>query len=556
MIMENFENHPGKASKSRVYIDFYKLTEPPFSITPDPEFIFLSQTHQSVLERVLYSMDIRMGFILLSGEVGTGKTTICRSIIDTLSARADIVYIINPSLSGKALIASILDDLGLQYIADASKKDLIDQLNNFLLYRDCNKPVVIIIDDAQTMPLEVLEDLRLLSNLETDKEKMLQILIVGQPELEDHLSRPELRQLRQRIFVNCRLEHLKPREVESYIDRRLFIAGSSGQVQFSRGAKRAIAKRSKGIARVINKICDYALTAGYVADEFVIRKKHVKRALTELGTWRLRKIFFRKAHLQSHVWRRRLLLTTTLSLAAALPVFLFSQSEQLISLQSYVTALFFTSENASIEDPRHPVYEQAPSGGRVYKQTNPSGKPLTHLIPALNTDKKKKPAKTSNHGKTDVSGVRWTPYYHPFVIQLGSVKTFKQVTRAVTTYAIRGLDIHWDRVDLGRKGMWYRIFTGHFESKSEALKAKRVHRLKNSSIRFNPWTVLIGQYPESKILTSIQSLLRDNHFDSLIVNSAEETNWLLTGAFATRQGAEKIAKKLHELNFSAEVVPR
>jgi general secretion pathway protein A len=208
--MENFENRPEKTGKSRVYIDFYKLKEPPFSITPDPEFLFLSQTHQSVIERVLYSMDTRMGFILLSGEVGTGKTTICRSIIDTLSAKAEIVYIINPSLSGRALIASILDDLGIPYVADASKKDLIDQLNNFLLYRDCsNRPVVIIIDDAQTMPLEVLEDLRLLSNLETDKEKMLQMLIVGQPELEDNLSRPEMRQLRQRIFVNCRLEHFK-----------------------------------------------------------------------------------------------------------------------------------------------------------------------------------------------------------------------------------------------------------------------------------------------------------------------------------------------------------
>lgn len=556
MIMENFENHPAKASKCRVYLDFYKLKEPPFSITPDPEFIFLSQTHQSVMERVLYSMDIRMGFILLSGEVGTGKTTICRSIIDTLSAKAEIVYIINPSLSGKALIASILDDLGLRYVADASKKDLIDQLNNFLLYRDCNKPVVIIIDDAQTMPLEVLEDLRLLSNLETDKEKMLQILIVGQPELEDNLSRPELRQLRQRIFVNCRLEHLKPGEVESYIDRRLFIAGSSGQVQFSRGAKRAIARRSKGIPRVINKICDYALTAGYVADEFVIRKKHVKRALTELGAWQLKKNFFSKAHLQTHVWPRRLLLTTTLSLAAILPVFLFSQSEQSKSLRSYVTALVFTGQNASIDGSSHQLNEQAPSGGLVNQQTNQPAKPLSHLIPAVNTGKKKKHLETPNQEQTYVSGVKWTPSYHPFVIQLGSVKTFKQVTRAVTSYAIKGLDIHWDRVDMGGKGKWYRIFTGHFESRAEALKAKRVHRLKNSSIRFNPWTVLVGQYPDSKILTSIQSLLRENHFDSLIVNSTEEINWLLTGAFATRQGAEKIAKELHKLSFSAQVVPR
>ena len=365
-----------------------------------------------------------------------------------------------------------------------------------------------------------------------------------------------MRQLRQRIFVNCRLEHLKPREVESYIDRRLFVAGSSGQVQFSRGAKRAIARSSKGIPRVINKICDYALTAGYVADEFVIRKKHVKRALTELGAWELKKRFFRKAHLQTHVWTRRLLLTTTLCLAVALPVFLISQSEQSTPLQSYVSALFYAGQNASIEDPSRPVNEQAPSGGRVNKQTNQPAKPLSHLIPAANTDKKNKRAKTPTQEKTYVSGVKWTPSYRPFVIQLGSVKTFKQVTSAVTSYALKGLDIHWDWIDLGKKGRWYRIFTGHFESKAEALNAKRVHRLKNSLIRFNPWTVLVGQYPDSDILTSIQSMLRENHFDSLIVNSAEEINWLLTGAYATRQGAEKIAKELHKLSFPAQVVPR
>ena len=160
--MDNIEKRSKEAGKRRVYLDFYKLKESPFSITPDPEFLFLSQTHQSVLEKVFYSIDSGMGFILLAGEVGTGKTTICRSIIDTLGEEAEIVYIINPFLSGRALIASILDDLGIQYGADSSKKDLIDQLNNFLLSRDNSKPVVIIIDDAQTIPFEVLEDLRLL----------------------------------------------------------------------------------------------------------------------------------------------------------------------------------------------------------------------------------------------------------------------------------------------------------------------------------------------------------------------------------------------------------
>ncbi len=545
--MENYDNRPEEASNSRVYIDFYKLKEPPFSITPDPEFLFLSQTHQSVMERVLYSIDSKMGFILLSGEVGTGKTTICRSIIDTLNSIAEIVYIINPSLSGRALIASILDDLSIAYAADSSKKDLIDQLNNFLLYRDCNKPVVIIIDDAQTMSLDVLEDLRLLSNLETDKEKMLQMVIVGQPELEDHLSQPEMRQLRQRIFVTCRLEHLKPREVENYVDRRLFIAGSSGQVQFSPKAKRLIAKRSKGFPRVINKICDYALTAGYVDDEFVIRREHVKRALVELGDWGIKIRFFRKLEHQTLAWTRRVLLAATVSIAVSFSVFLFWQSAQFKSFQNYVAALFLVGQNSSADDSSRPLYAQEGTGGEGYNETHQSSQSLSH---------EKKHADALNQKQKYVDGVNWTPSYHPFVIQLGSVKTFEQVTRAVSSYALKGLDIHWDWVDSKEKGRWYRIFAGHFESKAEALKAKREHRLRNSLVRFNPWTVLVGQYTDSKILTAIQSLLLENQFDSLIVESAEEVDWLLTGAYATRKGAEKIVKELQKLNCSAQVVPR
>jgi type II secretory pathway predicted ATPase ExeA len=553
--MKNLENHPAKGGKSRVYIDFYKLKEPPFSITPDPEFLFLSQTHQSVLERVLYSIDSKMGFILLSGEVGTGKTTICRSIIDTLNAKSEIVYIINPSLSGRALIASILDDLDLPYAAEASKKDLIDRLNNYLLYRECNKPVVIIIDDAQTMSLEVLEDLRLLSNLETDKEKMIQMVIVGQPEIEDNLSRPEMRQLRQRIFVKCHLEHLKPREVESYIDRRLFIAGSSGQVQFSRGAKRAIVKSSKGIPRVINKICDYALTAGYVADEFIVRKKHVKRALTELGDWGLNKKPFSIVQCQTHEWTKKFLLTTTLILAVALPAVLLSQSEYFKPIRNYVATRLFAGRILSIPEAAPPANAQATSGDLLNKPTGQSGKQPYQIIPAVKMEKNKRPA-VLNQEKKIVSRVDWIPAYHPFVIQIGSVKTFKQVSRAVASYAIKGLDIHWDWVDLGEKGKWYRIFTGHFESKAAALKVKRDYRLKSSSVRFNPWTLLVGQYSDNKILSSIQSLLRENHFDSLIVKGAEEISWLLTGAFTTRQGAEKMAKELQKLSISAHVVPR
>jgi general secretion pathway protein A len=385
--MENCENSMDVTDQSWVYFNFYKLKEPPFSITPDPEFLFSSQTHQNVIEKILYGIKIRAGFILLSGEVGTGKTTICRSIIDTLNTDGEIVYIINPSLSGKALISNILDDLGMQHPPEASKKDLINQLNNYLLNRDRHKPVVIIIDDAQTMPVETLEDLRLLSNLETDKEKMLQMLIVGQPEIEDLLSGAEMRQLKQRIFVNCRLEHLNPHEVEGYINRRLFIAGSNGQIQFSQGAKRKIVKASRGIPRLINKICDYALTASYVAEEFIIRKKHVKKALKELGDLDFKnKIFFRGVFGQTIIRTISLLFAVTMSVTVILAVFFTPILEKPYRFLVDNIPRPITDQNLTMVNTKSPGGNQVSSGMLVDKNSTVVDKALSNLFPAAKMD--------------------------------------------------------------------------------------------------------------------------------------------------------------------------
>ncbi|MCG7852106.1 MAG: AAA family ATPase, partial [Methanosarcinaceae archaeon] len=208
--------HPLGAWENRVYLDFYDLKEPPFSITPDPAFLFLSNTHQSVIDKILHGIKSRMGFILLTGEVGTGKTTICRSILDSLYGEAETAYIINPSLSGRELISNILDDFGIKYPPDSSKKVLIEHLNLFLLSIADTKPVVLIIDDAQTMSIAALEDLRLLSNLETDKAKLLQMVLVGQPELLDFISVPQMRQLRQRVAIHCNLEYITREEIDRY----------------------------------------------------------------------------------------------------------------------------------------------------------------------------------------------------------------------------------------------------------------------------------------------------------------------------------------------------
>jgi type II secretory pathway predicted ATPase ExeA len=289
---------------NRVYLDFYNLKDTPFAITPDPEFLFLSETHRNVIEKLRYAIGTRMGFMLLTGEVGTGKTTLCRALLDQMQARLQTVYVINPALSGHELLANILDDLGVAYPVQASKKELIDRLNRFLLENQAKGPVVIIVDDAQTMPLATLEDLRLLSNLETDKTKLLQMLLVGQPELLDLLDRPEIRQLKQRVAVHCRLDFLSCAEVGGYIDWRLFVAGNQGQVRFTPQVVKQIHKRSGGVPRIINKISDLAMTAAYTTNSQVVKSTHFKAACSELIEGRNRWPRFFAAW---HRWRAALI---------------------------------------------------------------------------------------------------------------------------------------------------------------------------------------------------------------------------------------------------------
>lgn len=272
----------GLSRHDRVYLDFYQLREAPFAITPDPEFLFLSETHQNVIEKLQYAIRTRMGFMLLTGEVGTGKTTLCRELLDHMQDGYQTVYVINPALSGRELLANILDDLGIKYSPQASKKELIDRLNRFLLAKAAPDPVVIIVDDAQTMPVTTLEDLRLLSNLETDKTKLLQMLLVGQPELLDLLDQPAIRQLKQRVAVHCRLDFLSRAEVGGYIERRLFVAGNQGQVRFAPKVVKRIHRRSGGVPRLINKISDLALTAAYTTNSHTVQGIHFKAACSEL----------------------------------------------------------------------------------------------------------------------------------------------------------------------------------------------------------------------------------------------------------------------------------
>lgn len=266
-----------------MYEEFYGLKEKPFNLTPDPRFFFLSENHRGAFEHLLYGIKEKEGFILITGEVGAGKTTLCRALLNKLESQAtDTALVLNPMFSGQELLQCILGDFGIPSSGTA-KKDLLDGLNRFLLNQQAaGRSSVLIIDEAQNLPLPVLEELRILSNLETEKEKLLQIILMGQIELKEKLSLPRLRQLNQRISVRYHLQPLAREEVPRYIQHRLTVAGSTGDLHFTPGALREIYRYSQGIPRLINLACDRALLAGYAEQTREIQRQVVSRGLKSL----------------------------------------------------------------------------------------------------------------------------------------------------------------------------------------------------------------------------------------------------------------------------------
>lgn len=267
-----------------MYLEFYGLKEAPFSITPDPRYVFLSERHRDALAHLLYGIGKggSGGFVQLTGEVGTGKTTLCRLLLEQLPENTRVALVLNPRLSPVELLESICDELKLE-IGDkkGSLKGLVDTLNAYLLdaYAQGLR-VVLIIDEAQNLSTDSLEQVRLLTNLETPTQKLLQIILLGQPELRDKLNDPELRQLAQRITARYHLTPLDRDETEAYVRHRLAIAGAL-RSPFSRLGLRALYKRSGGVPRLINIIGDRALMAGYAREQSSIGERLVDRAADE-----------------------------------------------------------------------------------------------------------------------------------------------------------------------------------------------------------------------------------------------------------------------------------
>jgi general secretion pathway protein A len=265
-----------------MYQDFYGLSEMPFNITPDPKFLFLSPTHREAILHLKYGIEQKKGFIVLIGEVGCGKTTLCRQFLNEIpESRYDTALILNPRITETQLLHAILADLGRDSRTE-STHDLHNQLNQVLLERiHAGRDIVLIVDECQNLSFEVLEQLRLLSNLETDKQKLLQIVLIGQPEFKDKLNEERLRQLRQRILVSYELKPLNHEQITHYIHHRISLAGGHGRPWFTPHAVRSIARASQGVPRIVNNLCDKALLAAFVRESDEVNYWDVRRAIRE-----------------------------------------------------------------------------------------------------------------------------------------------------------------------------------------------------------------------------------------------------------------------------------
>jgi general secretion pathway protein A len=267
-----------------MYASFFGLSREPFSIAPDPRFLFMSERHREALAHLLYGLG-GGGFVLLSGEIGTGKTTVCRHFLEQVPQDCNVGYIFNPKLTVIELLKTVCDEFGVahHHEATATVKDFVDPLNEFLLKAHAaGRSNVLIIDEAQNLSTEVLEQLRLLTNLETSEKKLLQIILIGQPELRHMLEQPELEQLAQRVVARFHLDALSEPETAQYIAHRLSVAGLQGAIPFDEKAVRRIHRLSRGVPRRINLLCDRALLGAFVSGKHTVDSRIVTQAAGEV----------------------------------------------------------------------------------------------------------------------------------------------------------------------------------------------------------------------------------------------------------------------------------
>ena len=369
-----------------MYESYYGFSEKPFSLTPDPKYLYRSESHANAFDLLQYAIRRREGFVVVTGDIGTGKTTLCRALLEQIDRTTFTALVLNPFLTEEDLLKRILQDFGVisrdevkaGRLANVTKQELIETLYDFLLSLiPLKASAVLIIDEAQNVPLAVLEQIRILSNLETDKEKLLQIILVGQLNLQTLLRSPGMRQLDQRVSIRYELKPLDGDAVSAYVAHRLTIAGGNASVAFTAKALRQVHRWSSGIPRLINLICDRALLAGYSVRAQRITPEMVTHAATSLDV-------------QSPTAPRRRLaavaaLTRRAPLVAAAAVVLLSCAFG-VSSTAYLYQRFATGVEASSRGPVEPLPLPAPPPAIVPAQLPaptrqlPSGAALTILV--------------------------------------------------------------------------------------------------------------------------------------------------------------------------------
>jgi type II secretory pathway predicted ATPase ExeA len=267
-----------------MYLSYYSLHSEPFHITPDPDFLFLNESHKEALASIIYGIEKRKGFIAITGGIGLGKTTIVRAYLETKDdGRLKIIYVFNANITFKGLLKTIYQELELEN-DDLDIFEMVNRLHLTLIAEyEAGNNIVLIIDEAQNMPVETLENLRMLSNLETSTDKLIQIVFIGQPEFDSLINRPELRQLKQRIAMRTTIQPLNSRESVEYITHRLNRAGLKGELPFTTPALHSIAKGAKGVPRTINILCDNALITGFGCEQRPVGLKVVREVLSDFA---------------------------------------------------------------------------------------------------------------------------------------------------------------------------------------------------------------------------------------------------------------------------------
>ena len=265
-----------------MYLDHFGLTELPFGITPDTSYTVITRSHQEALNTLLVALNSGEGFIKITGEVGTGKTLLCRRLLQALPDGSISAYLPNPYLAPRTLLLALAEELGVEVSSDSDDYHVLQSVNRALLaHAAADRQVVVCIDEAQAMPLETLESLRLLSNLETEKRKLLQIVLFGQPELDRKLADPSVRQLLQRIAFHYRLAGLAREEIANYLAHRLRVAGYRGEVVFGSRAVRCLHRASRGTPRLLNILAHKSLLAVYGEGKHAVRPANVRQAAAD-----------------------------------------------------------------------------------------------------------------------------------------------------------------------------------------------------------------------------------------------------------------------------------